>query len=356
MLQKIRDAILSVTEPVTGKSLAELSMLEKLELEEHIVRVHLLLDHHDGETREVLRQNCAAAVMQIGDFDVRVKMRPRNRAAWENPKAPKGLRNVRHVVLVVSGKGGVGKSTVATNLALALYAQGLQVGLLDADIYGPSIPTMMGINRTPEMDAEQRLLPLEQHGIRLMSSGFLIDEDKALIWRGPMIHKIVSQFVSDVHWGELDVLLIDLPPGTGDVQLSLAQTACVRGAVLVTTPQMVALADVRRANTMLKTLNIPVIGVIENMAGLQTSSGEIIHLFSTGGGKRLCSEFNTRLLASIPLDEEVCRAGDAGVPAVVASPASSASAAISQGASALWDCLQQLQSEGILSEMTETKR
>lgn len=223
------------------------------------------------------------------------------------------LPGVRHVVAVASGKGGVGKSTVATNLALALHAQGGRVGLMDADIYGPSIPIMMGV---PEVDPRTTPFPMERYGLRLMSMGFIVPQNQAVIWRGPMVHKAVTQFLSDISWGELDYLVIDLPPGTGDAQLTLTQTAPLSGAVIVTTPQEVSLIDARKGLEMFKQVRVPVLGIVENMSYFVGEDGKRYEIFRHGGGRKLAGEAGVPFLGEIPIDPRVAECGDAGDPIV----------------------------------------
>ncbi len=231
------------------------------------------------------------------------------------------IPNVKSKIAVASGKGGVGKSTVATNLAIALAQDGAQVGLMDADAYGPSIPTMMGAKEQPQTSPEKKLIPIVRHGIKLMSIGFLVPDEQALIWRGPMLHSAVRQFLSDVIWGELDYLIIDLPPGTGDVALSLTQSIPLTGGVIVTTPQDVALADVRRGAAMFDKLGVPILGVVENMSYFVCPHcGERTDIFRRDGGVTTSEKLRTRFLGDIPLDAEVCTAGDLGVPIVASHP------------------------------------
>lgn len=231
------------------------------------------------------------------------------------------LEGVKSIVAVASGKGGVGKSTVATNLALALSKSGASVGLMDADIYGPSIPLMLGISKTPNVTPERKLVPVERFGLKLVSMGFLTDDDSPVIWRGPMVHGIVQQFLSDVLWGELDYLIIDLPPGTGDAQLTLTQLAPLSGAVIVTTPQDVALIDARKGLRMFERVNVPVLGIIENMSYFVCPHcGSQTDIFSTGGGERCAAEIKVPFLGRIPLDGTVRECGDAGTPIVAAHP------------------------------------
>ena len=231
------------------------------------------------------------------------------------------IPNVKSKIAVASGKGGVGKSTVATNLAIALAQNGAQVGLMDADAYGPSIPTMMGAKEQPQTSPEKKLIPIVRHGIKLMSIGFLVPDEQALIWRGPMLHSAVRQFLGDVIWGELDYLIIDLPPGTGDVALSLTQSIPLTGGLIVTTPQDVALADVRRGAAMFDKLGVPILGVVENMSYFACPHcGERTNIFRRDGGGKFSEKLGTRFLGEIPLDAEVCTAGDLGVPIVASHP------------------------------------
>jgi ATP-binding protein involved in chromosome partitioning len=231
------------------------------------------------------------------------------------------ITGVKNIVAVSSGKGGVGKSTVAVNLAVSLSLDGAKVGLMDADVYGPNVPLMLGIGHLQPQVFNNQLIPLEAHGLKFISMAFLVPPDKPMILRGPMLHGVVRQFLSDVNWGELDYLIVDMPPGTGDVQLSLAQLVPVQGAVLVTTPQAVSLADVRRAVKMFETVAVPVLGVIENMSYfVAPDTGTRYNIFGTGGGKQLANEYNLRYLGEVPLGMEVREGGDLGVPVVISNP------------------------------------
>jgi ATP-binding protein involved in chromosome partitioning len=233
----------------------------------------------------------------------------------EQPKPP--IPGIRNLIAVGSGKGGVGKTTVAVNLALALAHLGHKVGLLDADVYGPNVPLMMGIRDTPHA-AGDRIRPLEQHGIRLMSMGFLNPGDKPLIWRGPMLNSVIQQFLRGVEWGDLDYLVIDLPPGTGDVQLTLIQTAPITGAVIVTTPSEVSLEDARKAVLMFKQVRVPVLGIVENMSYMiAPQSKERIDVFGQGGGKRTAGVMGVPFLGELPLDPLVRVGGDSGRPVML---------------------------------------
>lgn len=239
------------------------------------------------------------------------------------------LPNVKHTIAIASGKGGVGKSTVAVNLALALSSLNLKVGLLDADIYGPSIPLMMGINTKPKIiqdNGSNKMIPLENYGIKLMSIGFLIDEDNPVIWRGPMASGALKQFMSDVNWGELDYLIYDLPPGTGDIQLTLVQTIPLSGAVIVTTPQEVSLIDAKKGLKMFERVNVPVIGIVENMSYfIAPDTGTKYNIFGSGGGEKLANELNTKFLGGIPIDPRIREGGDNGKPIVQELPQSNES-------------------------------
>ena len=248
--------------------------------------------------------------------------------ASRHPSEAEELEGVRHVVAVSSGKGGVGKSTVATNLAAAWADEGHRVGLLDADIYGPDIPTMFGVHDKPRM-ADDRVIPLEAHGVKLMSIGFLVDEDTPAMWRGPIIMGIVRQFLQQVEWGELDYLVVDLPPGTGDAQLSLVQLCKVTGAVMVTTPQDVAVGGVLKGIRMFEKLDVPVAGVVENMRGFVCPDcGESHEIFGSGGGEKLAASLAMEFLGAVPLGVAVREEGDRGVPTVLGRPESPEGAAL----------------------------
>ncbi|HEV2291688.1 MAG TPA: Mrp/NBP35 family ATP-binding protein [Gemmatimonadales bacterium] len=242
------------------------------------------------------------------------------------PVAP-AIAGIGKVIAVSSGKGGVGKSTVAVNLAVSLAEAGHRVGVMDADIYGPNIPRMFGLFEKPPVQGG-RIIPLEAHGVKLISLGFLMDRDAPVIWRGPIIMKVITQFLNDVEWGGLDFLVVDLPPGTGDAQLSLVQTTQVAGGVIVTTPQEMAVGDALRGAKMFERVQVPVLGVIENMSGVTLPSGERLELFGSGGGRRLADELGVPLLAQVPLQPGVADHADRGRPIVVAEPASAAATAL----------------------------
>ncbi len=253
---------------------------------------------------------------------------PKPNDPWAGRAALPGIRSL---LAVASGKGGVGKSTVSTNLAIALANEGLKVGLMDSDIYGPSIHIMMGVEDKPGVTAQQKLLPVEKFNIKMMSMGFLIDKDTPVIWRGPMVNKAVEQFLREVEWGELDTLIIDLPPGTGDVQLSLVQKVPMSGAIVVTTPQEVAVVDARRGHQMFQKLNIHTFGIVENMSYYPNpGNGEKVYIFGKGGGAKAAYELGVPFLGEIPIDPEVAEAGDGGTPIVAGNPKSPASKAFQE--------------------------
>ena len=266
------------------------------------------------------------------------------------------LPGVKHIIAVASGKGGVGKSTVSTNLAVALAQTGAKVGVMDADIYGPNIPMMMGVPDQPEKEGD-KIKPAEAHGVKIMSMGFFVPEDTAVVWRGPMVHTAIQQFFRDVLWGELDYLLTDLPPGTGDAQLSLSQIVPLTGVVTVTTPQEVALYDVRKGMMMFKKVNVPLLGVIENMSFFVCGHcGERTDIFSFAGGERAAKKFDVPFLGRIPLAPAIREGGDAGMPIVAADPDSPLAKAFQAVAAALQQRVGELTSEATgatLSEMVQ---
>src|SRR4051794_9514204 len=237
------------------------------------------------------------------------------------------LPGIRQVIAVASGKGGVGKSTVAANLALALRGRGFAVGLMDADIYGPSVPMMMGLGT---VDPQTTPLPMEKYGLKLMSMGFLVNPAQAVIWRGPMVHKAVTDFLTKIPWGELDFLVIDLPPGTGDAQLTLTQTCPLTGAVIVTTPQDVALIDARKGLEMFRQVNVPVLGIVENMSYFEPAPGQKHFIFGQGGGRKMAEQAGVAFLGEVPIDPLVTECGDAGEPIVQRFPESGVARAYSR--------------------------
>ncbi|HEV7889530.1 MAG TPA: Mrp/NBP35 family ATP-binding protein [Pyrinomonadaceae bacterium] len=314
-------ALAQVKDPDLHKDIVRLGFVKDLKIEGGAVSFRVVLTTPACPVREQLQEQSRAAVAALpGVETVSVTMDaevPKGRGFGEKLN----VEGVRNIVAVSSGKGGVGKSTVAVNLAVSLARDGARVGLMDADVYGPNVPMMLGVaNERPQINGN-KLVPLEAHGIRLMSMAVLKPGDEPMIVRGPILHGLVRQFLQDVQWGELDYLIVDMPPGTGDVQLSLAQLVPVQGAVLVTTPQEVALADVRRALRMFEAVNVPVLGVVENMSYfVAPDTGARYNIFGEGGGRRLSDEYGVPFLGAIPLGMAVREGGDRGVPVVVSDP------------------------------------
>ncbi len=275
-------------------------------------------------------------------------------ASPESPAAEDALLpGVKHVIAVASGKGGVGKSTVSANLSVALAQSGARVGLMDADIYGPNIPMMMGVPEPPEKEGD-KIKPAQAHGVKVMSMGFFVPEETAIVWRGPMVHTAIQQFFRDVLWGDLDYLLVDLPPGTGDAQLSLSQIVPLTGVVTVTTPQEVALYDVRKGLMMFKKVNVPLLGVIENMSFFVCGHcGERTEIFSFAGGERAAQKFEIPFLGRIPLDPAIREGGDTGMPVVAADPDSPLTRAFQGAAEALQTRVKELTSEATGASLSE---
>jgi ATP-binding protein involved in chromosome partitioning len=274
--------------------------------------------------KDKIKNDCIDAIKADHPDAESINVEMSARVVGAKPANQSILPNVHNTIAVASGKGGVGKSTVAVNLAAALVKEGARVGLLDADIYGPSIPLMLGVNERPRMietPTGTHMLPVESYGIKLMSIGFLVDDAAPIIWRGPMASGAVKQFMSDVEWGELDYLVFDMPPGTGDIQLTLCQTIPLTGAVIVTTPQEISLADARKALYMFNKVNVPVLGIVENMSYfVAPDSGVKYDIFGTGGGKKLAEETSTEFLGGIPIDPRIRIGGDTGSPIVFAHP------------------------------------
>lgn len=323
------DALGTVNDPELHKDLVTLGMVKRAVLKAGDAQITIELTTPACPLKDRIRADIEAAVEKAAPgTTVTIEWTAQVRTA--RPADAKGaampsLADVANIVLVASGKGGVGKSTVATNLAVALARMGAKVGLLDADIYGPSIPTMFGIHQGLESSDGKTIDPHWLGGLKLVSMGFLIPPEKAMIWRGPMLTSAVIQFLRDVRWGELDYLIVDLPPGTGDVQLTFAQQVPVTGAVVVSTPQPVALADVVRANAMFDSVDIPILGLVENMAYFVCDGCDKRHaIFDTGGARRAAEQFGMEFLAELPIDTAIRAAGDMGLPITAAEPDSPA--------------------------------
>jgi ATP-binding protein involved in chromosome partitioning len=338
----VLQALRSVEDPEQRRDIVALGLVRDLEIHGADVTFTLGFTGQAPATKVAVHSGASRALAGVpGMGRVQIRMGPaaaprghthgpetRAGSGGPGPARPADLiPEVKYTVAVSSGKGGVGKSTVAVNLAVALRQRGAQVGLVDVDVYGPDVPLMMGTRGKPAM-FDNKILPVEAHGVRVMSIGLLVAEREALVWRGPMIHSAVQQFLRDVAWGPLDYLVFDMPPGTGDAQLSLSQVIPLSGVVMVTTPQDVALLDVRKALAMFRKLNVPVLGVVENMSYfVAPDTGVRYHVFGEGGGARVADEFGVPLLGEIPLEMETRKGGDAGVPITVGRPDSAQAAA-----------------------------
>ncbi len=312
MIETIRKKVEGVHPHDLAGNLISLKMLQNVEIENEIAHLYILLPTPDYPFRRQIGEDAVRAVSGIDGIS-RVDVHFDTEIRRDKRIADKLGLSINHIFAVASGKGGVGKSTVSTNLAVSLAQEGARVGLLDADIYGPNIPMMMGVDEIPPVQ-QNKLMPAVAHGVKVMSMGFLMPKDKALIWRGPMLHKAIQQLFTDVNWGELDYLVVDLPPGTGDAQLSLAQTVPLSGGVIVTMPQEVSLSDAMRGAAAFVQLEVPIIGVIENMSG---------EIFGSGGGEKAAKALDVAFLGRVELDPAVRIGGDNGQPVVVAQPDSS---------------------------------
>ncbi len=321
-------ALSKVQEPELHKDLVTLNMVRDIRITDDKVSFTLMLTTPACPLRNRIESEARQAVAAIpGVGQVEIKMD----ANVPSDGRARGLLSlpIRNAVAVASGKGGVGKSTVAVNVAVELARSGARVGLLDADIYGPNVPTMMGVDRLPPITGE-KLIPAEAYGVKLMSIGFLVKPNQPLIWRGPMLHSAIRQFLTDVEWGELDYLIVDLPPGTGDAALSLAQSLPLSGGVIVTLPQQVSLEDARRGLEMFRQLDVPIFGVVENMSYLELPDGSRMDIFGAGGGEKLAREAGVPFIGAIPMDPAVREGGDQGRPVVIANPDSPVARALAE--------------------------
>lgn len=322
--QQITDALKAVKYPGYSRDIVSFGIVKHIAASNGAVNVVIQLTSANNEAAQKIKADAEAALRGMAGVQmVSVQVNQPAAPAGSQPPGvaqPNKLPNIKRIVAVASGKGGVGKSTCSVNLACALRHLGERVGLLDCDIYGPSIPLMMGIKQRPTISADEKLMPPQNFGVKLMSMGFLLDSDQPVIWRGPMIQKTIQQFVHSVDWGELDYLLVDLPPGTGDAQLSLCQTVPLDGGVIVTTPQEASLGVVRKGIAMFNKVNVPILGIVENMSYYTTPTGDRIELFGHGGGKAEAARQNAAFLGEIPIYVEIREGGDSGQPIVVTSP------------------------------------
>ena len=314
-------AVKAVVDPNTGKDFVGSKALKNLQISEGDVSFDLELGYPARSQHAALRKALVAAARTVPGVDnvsVNILTRVVSHAVQRGVQL---MPNVKNIIAVASGKGGVGKSTTAANLALALAAEGAAVGLLDADIYGPSQPMMFGIDRRPESDDGKTMEPLENHGVQVMSIGFLVDQDEAMIWRGPMATQALEQLLRQTNWKDLDYLIVDMPPGTGDIQLTLSQRVPMTGAVIVTTPQDIALLDAKKGIKMFEKVGVPILGIVENMAvHICSNCGHVEHIFGADGGRKMAAQYGMDYLGALPLDINIRMQADSGKPTVVADP------------------------------------
>jgi len=345
--EEIKSALSQVLHPQYEKDLISLDLVQDLIIQDKYVAFTLEMPKKDDSLADYLKKECTKAVHKFVDkeaiLDITVGINiSRQRELEGDDSAPEQsqqppqqepvLAGVKNVIAVASGKGGVGKSTVAANLAVALSQTGARVGLLDTDIYGPSVPTMFDVKERPNITTQKKLVPIEKHGVHLVSMGFLVDTDQAMIWRGPMVTSAVKQFMQEVEWGELDYLILDLPPGTGDIQLTIVQTVPLTGAVIVSTPQTVALDDARKGVAMFSKVNVPVLGIVENMAYFVPDDApeKKYYIFGKHGARKLAQRLEVPFLGEIPLREQIRETSDSGTPVVAADPASPSAIALKE--------------------------
>jgi ATP-binding protein involved in chromosome partitioning len=328
--QQVLDALRTVKDPDLHKDIVALNFVKDLKIEGGKASFTIELTTPACPVKKEMEQWAREAVRKVsGIREVEVTMTASVRTGVQAP-AKQGIPGVKNIIAVGSGKGGVGKTTVTVNLAVALAQKGAKVGLLDSDVYGPNVPLMMGIQGQPHA-IKNRIQPLSNYGVRVMSMGFLAADDTPMIWRGPMLHNVVTQFIRQVDWGDLDYLLIDMPPGTGDVQLTLTQTVPLTGAVVVSTPQDVALQDARKAIMMFRQVRVPVLGMVENMSYFQCPKcGEKTEVFSHGGGASTAAKYEVPFLGEVPLDIAVRQGGDIGKPITIADSSSPIAGAFSR--------------------------
>src|SRR5213593_5248267 len=317
----VQATVRSLVDPNTGRDFAAAKAVRKVQVDGSNVAIELMLGYPAKSQHEALRklvQNQLATLPGIGKVTVAIGHKIASHAVQRGVKLIAGVKNI---IAVASGKGGVGKSTTAANLALALAAEGAQVGVLDADIYGPSQPMMLGLSGRPESKDGKTLEPLETYGLQAMSIGFLIDVDTPMVWRGPMVTQALEQLLKDTNWRNLDYLIVDMPPGTGDIQLTLAQKVPVTGAVIVTTPQDIALIDARKGLKMFEKVGVPIVGIVENMSiHVCSNCGHAEAIFGEGGAAKMCADYKVPFLGGLPLDIHIREQADSGRPSVIAEP------------------------------------
>ncbi|HXU75344.1 MAG TPA: Mrp/NBP35 family ATP-binding protein [Methylomirabilota bacterium] len=321
---QIKEALKAVKYPGFSRDIVSFGLIKQIASRDGAVSVEMQMTAPNAEVGAQIKQESERVLRELpGVKLVHVEVH-RPAGAPASPQSPWSQQNkvpgIRRMVAIASGKGGVGKSTVSVNLACSLEHLGARVGLLDCDIYGPSIPLMMGINERPTISESEKMVPPANHGVKLMSMGFLLEGDQPVIWRGPMIMKTIQQFITAVEWGELDYLLVDLPPGTGDAQLSLCQTVPLDGGVIVTTPQEASLGVVRKGISMFQKVNVPILGIVENMSYFTTPNGERVEIFGHGGGRQEAERQKVSFLGEIPLFTEIREGGDQGKPIVTTAP------------------------------------
>ena len=334
---QVKTALSHVLHPDEGQDVVSLDMIQDVIVQDQYISFTLEFPEKNDKLENLLKKRCHDAILTFIDKEAVVDITTGiniSRARKEPPREKQEPRaeilpGVKNIIAVSSGKGGVGKSTVAANLAVALAGTGARVGLMDTDIYGPSIPTMFDVTERPGITTDKKLVPVEKHGVHLVSMGFLVDTDQAMIWRGPMATSAVKQFMQEVRWGELDYMILDLPPGTGDIQLTIVQSVPLTGAVIVSTPQNVALDDVRKGVAMFNKVNVPVLGVVENMAWFtpEDMPEKRYYIFGKHGARKLAARLEVPFLGEIPLREPIMQASDKGVPIVKADPASASAEA-----------------------------
>lgn len=324
--ESIKEALRSVKYPGFSRDIVSFGLLKEAAVNDADIEVQLVLSTNDTAVAKKIQFDAVAALKSLpgaGRVEVKIDIQAPASAPGGSVAGPSRIEGVKHVIAVASGKGGVGKSTVAANLALALAESGVKTGLCDCDIHGPSIALMFGGNERPTADDENRIIPIERYGVSLMSMGFLLDDGSPAVLRGPMVTRYTQQFLRQVAWGDLDCLVLDLPPGTGDIQLTIVQTVALSGAIIVTTPQEVALIDARKAISMFGKTNVPVLGIVENMACfISPTDGSRHEIFGSGGGRREAARLNVPLLGEVPIESQVREAGDTGKPVVGSHPES----------------------------------